>query len=53
MAECKRIVAASSEFRHFYKIACDILSSDKHLIIGVTIIFSLRQSLNDSVIMSE
>ena len=49
----KRIVAASSEFRLFGKIACDILSCDKHLISGVTIRLSLRRSANDFVIMSE
>ena len=53
VAERKRIVAASSEFRLFGKIACDFLSCDKHLISGVTIRLSLRRSPNDFVIMSE
>ena len=53
VAERKRIVAASTEFRLFGKIACDFLSCDKHLISGVTIKFSLRRSPNDFVIMSE
>ena len=46
VAERKRIVAASSEFRLFGKIACDFLSCDKHLISGVTKRLSLRQSPN-------
>ena len=53
VAERKRIVAASTEFRLFGKIACDFLSCDKHLISGVTIRLSLRRSPNDFVIMSE
>ena len=53
VAERKRIVAASTEFRLFGKTACDFLSCDKHLISGVTIRLSLRQSPNDFVIMSE
>ena len=53
VAESKRIVAASTEFRLFGKIACDFLSCDKHLISGVTIRLSLRRSPNDFVIMSE
>ena len=53
VAERKRIVAASSEFRLFGKIACDFLSCDKHLISGVTVRLSLRRSPNDLVIMSE
>ena len=53
VAERKRIVAASSEFRLFGKIACDFLSCDKHLISGVTMRLSLRRSPNDFVIMSE
>ena len=53
VAERKRIVAASTEFRLFGKIACDFLSSDKHLISGFTIILSLRRSPNDFVILSE
>ena len=52
VAERKRIVAASTEFRLFGKIACDFLSCDKHLISGVTIRLSLRQSPTDFVIMS-
>ena len=53
VAERKRIVAASSEFRLFGKIACYFLSCDKHLISGVTIRLSLRRFPNDFVIMSE
>ena len=53
VAERQRIVAASSEFRLFGKIACDFLSCDKHLASGVTIRLSLRRSPNDFVIMSE
>ena len=53
VAERKRIVAASSEFRLFGEIACDFLSCDKHLISGVTIRLALRRSANDFVIMSE
>ena len=53
VAERKQIVAASSEFRLFGKIACDFLSSYKHLISGVTIRLSLRRSPNDFVILSE
>ena len=53
VAERKRIVAASSEFRLLGKIACDFLSCDKHLISGVTIRLSLKRSPNDFVIMSE
>ena len=53
VAERKRIVAASTEFRLFGKIACDFLSCDKHLISGVTIKPSLRRSPNDFVLMSE
>ena len=48
-----QIVAASSEFRLFEKIACDSLSYDKHLFSGFTIRLSLRRSLNDIIIMSE
>ena len=53
VAERKRIVAASSEFRLFGKIDCDFLSCDKYLISGVTIRLSLSRSPNDFVIMSE
>ena len=53
VAERKRTVAASNEFRLFGKIACDFLSCDKHLISGVTIRLSLRRSPNDFVIVSE
>ena len=53
VAEHKRIVAASIEFRLFGKIACDFLSCDKHLISGVTKRLSLRRSPNDFVFMSE
>ena len=53
VAERKRIVAASSEFRLFGKIACEFLSCDKHRISGVTIRLSLRRFSNDFVIMSE
>ena len=53
VAERKRTVAASTEFRLFGKIACDFLSCDKHLISGVTIRLSLRRSPNDFVMMSE
>ena len=49
----KRIVAASSVFRLFGKIACHFVSCDKYLISGVTIRLSLRRSPNDFVIMSE
>ena len=52
VAERKRIVAASTEFRLFGKIAFDFLSCDKHLISGVTKRLSLRRSPNDFVIMS-
>ena len=38
----KQIVAASSNFLLFGKIACDFLSCDKHLISGDTIRLSLR-----------
>ena len=37
VTERKRIVAASSEFCLFGKITCDFLSSDKHIISGLTI----------------
>ena len=53
VAERKRIVAASTLFRLFGNIDCDFSSSDKHLISGVTIRLSLRQSPNDFVIMSD
>ena len=53
VAERKRIVAASSKFCLFGKIACDFLSCDKHIISGVTTRLSLRRSANDFVIMSE
>ena len=53
VAERKRIVAATREFRLFGKITCDFLSCDKRLISGVTIRLSLRRSPNDFVIMSE
>ena len=44
VTERKRIVAASSEFCLFGKIACDFLSCDKHLISGVTIRLTLGRS---------
>ena len=53
VAERKRIVSASSEFRLFCEIACDFLSCDKHLISCVTNRLSLRRFCNDFVIMSE
>ena len=53
VAERKRIVAASIEFRLFDGIACDFLSCDKHLINGVTISLSMRRSPIDFVILSE
>ena len=53
VAERKRIVAASSDFRLFGKNACDFLSCDDHLISGVTIRLSLRRFPNGFVIMYE
>ena len=53
VAERKRIVAASTEFRLFGKVACDFLSCDKHHFSGVTIRLSLRRSPYDFVILSE
>ena len=53
VAELKRIVASSSEFRLFGKIACDFFIFDKHLISGVTVRLFLRRSPNDFFIMSE
>ena len=43
VADRKRIIAASSEFRLFGISACDFVSCDKHLISGVTTRLSLRR----------
>ena len=53
VAERKRILAVFGELHSFGKIACDFLSCDKDLISGNKPRFSLRQSPNDLVIISE